>query len=64
MSNKHNPTNTTLPEHNNGEDLPGGGGNVASEGSFLNTFLVDFIFDTHDPVIRDAHTSKQLLQML
>jgi hypothetical protein len=40
MSNKHNPTYTTLPEHHNGEDLPGGGGNRAYKGSVLNLIIL------------------------
>jgi hypothetical protein len=57
MSNKHNPTNTTAAEHNNGEDLPSGGGNEGSKKSVLNSFLVDFIVDTHNAVDRDADAS-------
>jgi hypothetical protein len=43
MSNQLNHTTITLPEHHNGEVLPGGSGNCACEWSVLNTLLVDFI---------------------
>jgi hypothetical protein len=43
MSNQLNHTTKTLPEHHNGEALPGGSGNCACEGSVLNSFLLDYV---------------------